>query len=377
MDWRNEFADFADVAYLNVSTQGPVPLVAARASQAAIEWKKSPHTIPQEAYFGLPDRIRALLARLINAAPEEIAITTGASSGLLAVAQAIAWQAGDEILIARGEFPAHLATWIPLAERDALTVKIVLPAGRFLAADDLIAQLGPRTRLISVSLVRFDDASLLDAQRLTAACRRAGVYVLLDASQCAGAMPMDVRVLGADFLVCAGYKWLLSPYGTGFLWVRGDLIDQLRVAPFYWMAVEGAANFHSLPLTGMKPARGARRWDAPETASFFNLAAMQASLEFLLRVGVANIWTHNAALLKPLIERLPRDRCILASPADATARGPFACFAARSPEKTEALYQKLSAEKVIVAMRENAIRVAPHLYNSPHDVDRLVSSISV
>jgi selenocysteine lyase/cysteine desulfurase len=377
MDWRNEFADFADVAYLNVSTQGPVPLVAARASQAAIEWKKSPHTIPQEAYFGLPDRIRALLARLINAAPEEIAITTGASSGLLAVAQAIAWQAGDEILIARGEFPAHLATWIPLAERDALTVKIVTPASRFLAADDLIAQLGPRTRLISVSLVRFDDASLLDAQRLAAACRRAGVYVLLDVSQCAGAMPMDVRVLGADFLVCAGYKWLLSPYGTGFLWVRGDLIDQLRVAPFYWMAVEGAANFHSLPLTGMKPARGARRWDSPETASFFNLAAMEASLEFLLRVGVENIWTHNAALLESLIERLPRDRCILASPADAAARGPFACFAARSSEKTQALYQKLSAEKVIVAMRENAIRVAPHLYNAPHDVDRLITSISV
>jgi len=377
MDWRNEFADFADVAYLNVSTQGPVPLIAARTSQAAIEWKKSPHTIPQEAYFGLPDRIRALLARLINASLEEIAITTGASSGLLAVAQAIAWQTGDEILIARGEFPAHLATWIPLAERDALTVKIVTPAGRFLAADDLIAQLGPRTRLISVSLVRFDDASLLDAQRLAAACRRAGVYVLLDVSQCAGAMPMDVRVLGADFLVCAGYKWLLSPYGTGFLWVRGDLIDQLRVAPFYWMAAEGAANFHSLPLAGMKPARGARRWDAPETASFFNLAAMEASLEFLLRVGAEKIWTHNAALLESLIERLPRDRCILASPSDAAARGPFACFAARSPEKTQALYQKLSAEKVIVAMRENAIRVAPHLYNAPHDMDRLISSISV
>ncbi|MBI3483809.1 MAG: aminotransferase class V-fold PLP-dependent enzyme, partial [Acidobacteria bacterium] len=276
MDWRNEFADFADVAYLNVSTQGPVPLVAARAAQVAIEWKKSPHTIPQETYFGLPDRVRALLARLINAAPEEIAITTGASSGLLAAAQAIAWQPGDEILIARGEFPAHSATWIPLAERDALSVKIVTPAGRFLAADDLIAQLGPRTRLVSVSLVRFDDASLLDAQRLAAACRRSGVYVLLDVSQCAGAMPMDVRALGADFLVCAGYKWLLSPYGTGFLWVRGDLIDQLRVAPFYWMAVEGAANFHSLPLAGMKPARGARRWDSPETASFFHLAAMEA-----------------------------------------------------------------------------------------------------
>ena len=127
----------------------------------------------------------------------------------------------------------------------------------------------------------------------------------------------------------------------------------------------------------MKPAHGARRWDSPETASFFNLAAMEASLEFLLRVGVENIWTHNAALIASFIERLPRDRCVLASPADTAARGPYVCFAARSPEKTQALYQKLSAEKVIVALRENAIRVAPHLYNAPRDVDRLISSISV
>jgi selenocysteine lyase/cysteine desulfurase len=377
MDWRKEFADFDDTAYLNVSTQGPVPLVAARAAQRAIDWKKSPHTIPMETYFGLPDRIRALLAKLINAAPEEIALTTGASSGLLSVAQAIHWKAGDEILIARGEFPAHFATWMPLAEREALTVKVVTPAGRFLSADDLIAQLGPHTRLVSVSLVRFDDASLLDAQRLAAACRRSGVHVLLDVSQCAGAMPMDVRVLGADFLVCAGYKWLLGPYGTGFFWVRGDLIEQLRVAPLYWMAVEGAANFHSLPLEDMKPARGARRWDSPETASFFNLAPMEASLELVLRMGVENIWNHNAALIESLIERLPRDTCVLASPADAVARGPYVCFAARSPEKTQALYQKLLAAKVIVALRENAIRVAPHVYNAPRDVDRLISSITV
>lgn len=377
MDWRKEFADFGDVSYLNVSTQGPVPLASARAAQKAIEWKKTPHTIPHEMYFGLPDRIRELLARLINAAPEEIAITTGASSGLLAVAQAIAWQPGDEILVAQGEFPAHLATWMPLAERDALSVKIVKPADRFLAVEDLIAQLGPRTRLVSVSLVRFDDASLLDAPRLGAACRRAGVYLLLDVSQCAGAMPMDVRLLGADFIVCAGYKWLLSPYGTGFFWVNGDLIDQLRPGPLYWMAVEGAANFSSLPLSSMKPARGARRWDSPETASLFNLAAMEASLEFVLRAGVENVWTHNAALIQALIERLPRDRCVLASPAEAAARGPFVCLAARSPEKTHALYEKLSAEKVIVALRENAIRVAPHLYNEPRNVDRLISVLSV
>ena len=201
--------------------------------------------------------------------------------------------------------------------------------------------------------------------------------LLLDASQCAGAMPMEVSALGADFMVSSGYKWLLSPYGTGFFWARGELIEQLRVGPFYWMALEGAADFHTLSFSQWKLARGARRWDSPETASFFNLAAMEASLEFLLRAGVETVWEHNRRLLGEMLERLPLDRCVLASPRDAAARGPYACIAARSPEKTAALYQKLRAANVIVSLREGALRVAPHLYNTERDIDRLLAVAAV
>jgi selenocysteine lyase/cysteine desulfurase len=201
--------------------------------------------------------------------------------------------------------------------------------------------------------------------------------LLLDVSQCAGAVPLDARALGADFMVCAGYKWLLGPFGAGFLWVRKELIEQIRPGPLYWMGVEGAANFHSLGLGAMKPAPGARRWDAPETASFFNLAAVEASLELVLRAGIENIWKHNNALIEQMLAQLPRDRCVAASPAEAAARGPFGCFAARSAEKTQTLYEKLSAAKVVTGLREGRIRVAPHLYNSPRDVDKLISVISV
>jgi selenocysteine lyase/cysteine desulfurase len=376
-NWREEFAEFDDVTYLNVATQAPLPTVAARAARQAIEWKQSPHTLPSEAYFGLPNRIRALIARIIGAEAEEIAVTTGASGGLLAIASAIEWRPEDEVLLARGEFPAHGATWMPMGAAGRLKVKVVEPGGQFLAAKDFFPHISKRTRLVSTSLVRFDDAVRLDAPRLAAACRDAGAWLLLDVSQCAGALPMNARALGADILVCAGYKWLLSPYGTGFLWARREVIEQMPRGPLYWMGVEGAENFHSLSLGEMKPAPGARRWDAPETASFFNLAAMEASLEFVLRAGVENIWKHNCALVEQMYAALPRDRCVAASPADADARGPFACFAARSPEKTQALYERLTQAKVMTGLREGRIRVAPHLYNSPRDVDRLISVISV
>jgi len=377
LDWRGEFFGFDEVAYLDAAGQGPLPRDSVRALEAAVEWKKLPYHITSKLYFELPDRVRAVMAKLIHGEPDEVAITTGATGGLAAVAAGLDWRSGDEVLMGRGEFPAHLTTWMPLADAGRLRLRIVEPHSRFLTADDFLAQIGSRTRLVSVSLVRFEDASRIEAAPLAEACHAIGAALLLDVSQCAGALSIDVAALGADFLVCAGYKWLLSPYGTGFFWVRRDWIERLRVGPFYWQALEGAAEFHSLPLDRWKLAHGARRWDAPETASFFNLAAMEASLEFLVRVGVETIWEHNCRLLQRMIERLPADRCVLASPGDPAARGPFVCIAGRSPEKTRALFEKLRAAKIFVSLRENALRVAPHLYNTERDIDRLLATLTV
>lgn len=376
MDWRKEWFEFDEVAYLNAAGQSPLPRVSVRAAQTALEWKKHPHQMPDTVYFELPDRIRAGIAQLIGGQPEEVALTTGATGGLAAVAAGLDWKPEDEVLVARGEFPAHMSTWMPLAAAGRLTVKVIAPRNRFICADDFLAHIGPRARLVSVSLVRFDDGSRLDSAHLARACHAVGAYLLLDVSQCVGAMPLKVGALGADFLVAAGYKWLLSPYGTGFFWARGDLIEQMRVGPFYWMALEGADKFHTLSFCAWKAARGARRWDSPETGSFFNLAAMDASLEFLHRVGVETVWEHNNRLLGEMIERLPLDRCVLASPRDPAERGPYACIAARSLEKTATLYEKLHAANVIVSLREGALRVAPHLYNTERDLDRLLGVLA-
>jgi selenocysteine lyase/cysteine desulfurase len=257
--------------------------------------------------------------------------------------------------------------------RHGLKVIVVEPRERFLTADDFIAHIGPRTRLVSTSLVRFDDGVRLDAARIARACHDAGALLLLDAAQCAGAMPIDVRALGADFVTASGYKWLLSPYGTGFFWARAELIEQMRPGPFYWMALEDAEKFHTLSTGIYKLAEGARRWDSPETASFNNLAAMDASLSLLLRIGVETVWEHSRRLTLMMIDRLPRDRFVLASPASADARGTYACVGARKQEKTAHLFEKLRAAQIFVSLREGSLRISPHLYNSERDIDRLLA----
>src|SRR5213594_1834244 len=288
-----------------------MPKVSIRAVQAALEAKKNPHHKTDATFFEVPNRLRASIAKLIGGKPEEVALTSGASAGVAAVAYALTWKPGDEVITAKGEFPLQHATWKPMEEREGLKLRIVSPRERFITADDLIAALTPRTRVVSVSMVRYDDGSLLDAARVAEACHKQGALLLLDASQSCGAMPMDVKQLGADFVVSAGYKWLLGPFGTGFFWAKSEHLAMVRPGPFYWMAVKGSDNFSALNFADPKPAANAKRWDAPELVS-----------------------AHNRKLIELMFARLPKDRFVPTSPLDPTRRGPYGCFSARSAEKT-------------------------------------------
>jgi selenocysteine lyase/cysteine desulfurase len=268
---------------------------------------------------------------------------------------------------------------MPLAQAGKLKVRILEPSGRFFTTDDLVRGIGPKTRLISASHVRFNDGARINPRAVADAIHARGGYLLLDASQSVGAVPMKVRETGADFIVCSGYKWILSAYGTGFFWIKRELIEQLGRQPFYWMAHESAGDFNALTRAGTdhKPrANHAARWDAAETTNFFNLAVMETSLEYVLRVGVETVWQHNAALIQQLFERLPLDRCVVASPAEQELRGPYGCFAGRSPEKTTALYNRMKERKLFASMRGDSIRVAPYLYNTENDIDRVIQAVS-
>ncbi|HXL22020.1 MAG TPA: aminotransferase class V-fold PLP-dependent enzyme [Candidatus Dormibacteraeota bacterium] len=377
-DWRQEWFEFEDATYLNLAGQSPMPKVSLKAVQAALEAKKFPHHKADETFFEVPARIRAGIAKIIGAKAEEIAVTSGASSGAAAVAHALQWKPGDEVITAKSEFPLQYTTWKPMEEREGLKLKVVAARERFITAEDLIAAMTPRTRVVSVSHVRYNDGSMLDAARVAKACHAQGALLLLDVSQSCGAVPMDVNELGADFLICAGYKWLLGPFGTGFFWVKQEHLAMVRPDPYYWMAVEGSDNFAALNFADPKPAASAKRWDAAEWASYFNfnLVAMDTSVDFAASVGAETVAAHNRKLIDLLFARLPKDRCVIASPLDATHRGPYGCFAARSPEKTAGLYDKLRKENVIVSLRDGNIRVSPYLYNTEQDIDRLIAVVT-
>ncbi len=375
-DYRSHFADFEGVAYLNAALQGPLPLAAVRESQVALEWKKRPDRMADSIYFDLPDRIRERISRVIGSRADEIAVTSGASAGLASVAAGIDWKPGDEVLVGRGEFPAHFSTWLRYEKAGKLRVRVVEPRDRFLTADDYIAQIGPHTRAVSASFVRFDNGARLDSAPIGEACRKVGAALVLDITQFAGSMPMNIRELGATMAVCSGYKWLLGPYGTGFFWVANEWVERLPLGAVYFMALEGARDFHAMPSENLQPMPGARRWDSPETANFTNLAAFESSLDLVLSIGLDAVARHVDGLVGELVERLPRNRCVLASPEERSRRGPYVCVSALKREETTALYHKVSAAQIHVSLRDNALRISPYLYNTPEEISRLIEVLS-
>jgi cysteine desulfurase/selenocysteine lyase len=376
VDWRTAWFPIEDVVYLNAAGQIPMPRVALAAVQSALEWKKRPHALTDRAEIDLPKSVRSLLAGIIGAEPHEIALTTGASAGLIALAYGLNWKRGDEVLTAHGEFPVQYTTWKPMEARENIKLTLVAPRHQWIDDQDFIDALTPRTRLVSISMVRFEDGSMPDIAKLGAACHAQGTLLALDVSQCCGAIPMDVRKLGADFITCSGYKWLLGPYGCGFFWATSELMSSFRPGPFYWQGIAGLANYNELIFEDPKPAQGARGWDAAETASHFNLAGWDASLKFLREVTVGTVTAHNHKLMTRLFDSLPTDRCVITSPPESSRRGPYGCFAGRSPVETQELYQRMKKEKLIASLREGNIRISAHLYNTEQDIDRIIEAIT-
>jgi len=376
IDWKDEWYPIEDATYLNFAAHAAIPRVALNAVQASVAAKRRPHIVDDQSFFSVARSLRQTLATLIGASQDDIALTNGAGAGLAMIAYALKWSADDEVIIAGGEFPAHYATWKPMETREGIKVQITHPQGQFMQAGDLIAAMTPRTRVISVSHVRFDDGSILDASSLAAACKRNGTLLVLDVSQSCGAIPMDVRSLGADFIVCAGYKYLLSPWGTGFLWSKPENVDLLRPGPYNWLS-QDVESFARLNYVDPRPARTLSRWDAAEASSIynFNLTVMEASARFVLNATPALIHDHNQSLINYFFERLP-DGYRLASPRLASHRGVFGCIEVGSRSNTESLYQLLRDEQFVVALREGKIRVAPHLLNSTQDMDRLLVSLA-
>jgi selenocysteine lyase/cysteine desulfurase len=286
---RAEFPVLDRVAYLNAGTQGPVPARAAAAAQAEIERECAegrggmPHF---ERLIGLGEELRGRVAGVFGCAADEVALTGSTTDGMNAAIAATQLGPGDEVLTSDEEHPGLLAPLAAHRDRRGFEVRLA-PFARIAEA------IGPRTRLVACSHVSWVNGQVVD----TAALAASDALVLLDGAQGLGAIPTPVDELGCDFYGAAGQKWLCGPDGTGYLYVRRELADELPVAwPSYMTLADSAAPLKSAPRAG------ARRFDMGFSAPLW--AWSLAALEILYGAGLGAVQERGPALAARLADRL-------------------------------------------------------------------------
>jgi cysteine desulfurase / selenocysteine lyase len=369
-----EFGPFDGRVWLNTAHQGPLPRLAVQASAEAAALKAAPHRIADGDFAEVPERLRALLARLVGGAPEQIVLGNSTSYGLHLVARGLPWQPGDEVLVIDGDYPATILPWQQLADH-GVRVRSLRPAGALLTPDELAAAIGPRTRLLAVTWVNSFTGHALDLHELGAVCRQAGVLLTVNASQAIGARPVDVATTPVDAISCCGYKWLCGPYATGFAWLHPRLLAQLRPQQAYWLAMQADRGLEEMRATSLRDDLGVRALDVFCPAAFATTLPWIASLEVLLRAGIDAIGAWDQQLVGRLIDGLDADRYGLISPASGPARSTLVVLSC--PDGTAAQrHRQLAGAGIDTAYREGNLRLSVHLFNTPEQIDRALDALN-
>ncbi len=361
-----------DVAYLNCAYMSPILKRAAAVGADAIARKCRPWTITAADFFADSERARQLFAALLGASAEDIAIVPAASYGLAVAAANLPLAAGERILVLAEQFPSNVFTWRELAkQRGGEVLTVPRPADHDWTAA-VLAGLDERVRITALPHCHWTDGGLLDLVRIGERCREVNSALVLDATQSLGALPLDLARVRPDYLVCAGYKWLLGPYSLGYLYVAPQHQDG-RPLEQNWIAREASEDFARLIDYSERYQPGARRFDVGERANLALLPVSIVGLEQLLAWGVPAI-AETLAAKTGAIARRAAALGLSSTPADRRAGHYLGLgFPTGRPA---GLPERLALERVYVSLRGASLRVTPHLYNDEADLDRLFAVLA-
>lgn len=364
----------SEVIYLDHASTGAYPQSCVDAVASYLPLRQQPFTLRAEHFFPMLKRSRELIAQLIGATADEIALTTNTSHGINLAAFSLPLQPGDEILTVDREFPANVFPWMVRAERSGATI-VRLPC-----VDEVPDQAAlleaiatrPRVKVVTLSWVSFASGARIDLDAVGRACRERGIYFVVDAIQGLGAIPLDVSTTPIDILACGAQKWLQSPWGTAFAYVRKELIPLLEPPTVGWMATEGSEDFLDMLTYNATWFSDARKFELI-TLPMQDFAGMNASLALFLELGPPAIGAHLQLLGDRLVEFCDAhpDVRLVTPRARAQRAGVFAV----QPPALDAVSARLKAAQIVHSVRERAIRLAPHWYTTPAQWERVLSTL--
>ncbi len=363
----DDFPAAADYTYLNAAS---VALMPKPVGQAVLEWQeelafRGTVRFDEEAESQVFEDLRQAAARLLGARPEEVAASSSATEALCSLAWALGPKEGQNVVSADIEFPSVVYPWVRVSHATGCQVRLAKGENGAVDQEEIIRLIDDRTAVVCLSHVEYGSGQRLDVAALAQVAHAHGALLIIDATQSAGALPVDVRAWGVDALVTASYKWLCGPFGAGVLYLRPELYQRLEPGLVGWRSTAVPFDFRAHEIDW---APTARRFEF-STMAYGSAIGMAKAIDYLMGIGVEAIRAHNLSLADRLWEGLEGLGGQVLSPPKAQER--TSIITARFPGHNQGeIARCLNEERVIVSPRLGSVRFSPHLYNTEEDIER-------
>jgi cysteine desulfurase/selenocysteine lyase len=364
---RKQFPTLDNFVYLDTAAKAPLPRCAQEAmvSYMADMWQRV-----GERSFSMQEieRTRETLARLVGVPSKTVSFIKNTSEGINIVAHGLGLQAGDKVLISEFEHSACVLPWRRL-ERIGVEVEVVRGSDGRIPPELFIEKMDDRTRAVGVSWVAYGSGYRFDIPTIAAACRERGIVLLVDGIQGVGVLATPLTELGADVVVAGGFKGLLSPTGTGFLYCREGFAS--RIDPAYVARFSFASD--DKWKRDLELATDARRFEYGNP-NYLGIWVMRHSLELILSIGLDQIERRVRELTTLLYQRVEERGFKVITPKPWHERAGILSFDVPEPELVR---RRLMERKIVVNVRDGGtLRAAPHFYNTPQDIETLVDALA-
>jgi cysteine desulfurase/selenocysteine lyase len=369
------WASRGESIYFDHASTGPIPARSRDAIASLGARRAEPFRLTPDDLFPVHAKAREQAARLIGASPKSIALMTNTSHGVNLAAHSLAYGRGDVILSTQGEFPANVYPWMSAARARGAEFRLLPLLGNWPDEGALMREIetNPRVKVVSLSWVSFWSGHRFDLAAIGAACRARGIHFFVDAIQGLGPLALDVVAANVDVLACGAQKWLMSPWGVGFAYVRDDLIAQMEPVETGWWAQASSGDFAKFLEYDPRWADDARRFEVI-TLDFVGFSAMAESIGLLLELGTHAIEAHVKSLADRAIAFVDSTRGVeFVTPRDPARRAGVLAFRTRDVEAASA---RLAALKVAHSVRTGCIRLAPHFYNTAAELDAALAVLA-
>ena len=364
-DREHEFPVTRNLAYFNHAAVAPLCRRASEAmkglSDDACHWG----SFHYDQWLACYDGFRTAAATLIGAQPGEIAITKNTSEGIATIQLGIAWKPGDKVVAFREEFPANYFPWLRL---EAKGVHI-----EWLSLYDPLEKIDRAckgARLLAISFVNYLSGFRVDLKAIGEICHRHGTFYFVDAIQGLGVFPIDVKDMKIHALAADGHKWLLGPEGCALLFVAQEVQDQIEPVEFGWTNIAG---YNDYSCRDMALRKDAGRYE-PGTLNTIGCYGLRASMEFLLEIGVATVGDSVLRVANQIADGVQRRGYSLMIPRTPATSSGIVSFQKEGID-SRLVVRNLKDARVTAAPRQGWVRVSPHFYNSPEEVERLLEAL--